>query len=481
MIVWNSLLAGLIATQAPSPYFKVRVVDEATGRGVPLIELRTVSQARWITDSAGLIAFFEPGLMDREVFFHVSGPGYAVDPDGFGYRGVVLRPKSGGQAVVKVKRTQIAERLCRLTGQGIYRDSVLLGEKVPIKEPALNGGVMGQDTAQAEVLDGKMMWFWGDTDRPGYPLGNFHTSGAVASLPKGGADNGIEYAYFTGPDGFVKPMVPSKKSLPIWVSGLAVIGNDLYAYYAQMKSLGEIESSGYLKWDGAKKQFAIVQTFDKSRGWRFLDGHLLKAGGYLYGNNPPNVRVKADARALFDPGAYEAFTCLDASGRVQRRDGKPDYRWQKDLPPITSEIESRLVAEGQLKLSEAHFLPADPDGKPCVIANGSVQWNTFRKRYVAILGRKAGKDSFLGEIVYAEADAPEGPYPKAVAIADHPHYTFYNPVHHAFLDRGRHIYFEGTYTAEFSDAKEKTPYYNYNQLIYRLDLSDPRLAPARLP
>lgn len=481
ILVSFTLIAMLTATTSTTriPYFKIQVVDEATGRGVPLIELRTVNQARFITDSNGLIAFNEPGLMDKEVFFHISGPGYAVDPDGFGYKGIVLKPKAGGKTIVKVKRTNIAERICRLTGQGIYRDTILLDEKSPISHAVLNGGVMGQDTAQAEVVDGKMLWFWGDTDRTGYPLGNFHTTGAIASLPKGGADNGIEFKYFTNKDGFVREMVHSAKSLPIWISGLVVLGKDLYAYYAQVKSLSEIDSSGYLKWDGARKSFDIIQTFGKDRGWRFLDGHTIQVGGYIYGNNPPNVRVQASAEAMLDQAQYEAFTCLDATGNVLRKDGKPNYRWQKELPPITSEIENRLVKEGKLKQEETHFLPIDQVGRPCVIANGSVHWSEYIKRYIAILGRKGGKDSFLGEIVYSVADEPTGPFKKAVTVADHPHYTFYNPVHHSFLDKGSFIYFEGTYTAEFSDAKEKTPYYNYNQLLYRLDLNDPRLKSAR--
>jgi len=62
---------------------------------------------------------------------------------------------------------------------------------------------------------------------------------------------------------------------------------------------------------------------------------------------------------------------------------------------------------------------------------------------------------------------------------------FYNPCHPDFLDpdRGRTIYFGATYTDEFSGAKEPTPRYNYNQIMYRLDLSDPRLAlpPPRTP
>jgi hypothetical protein len=37
------------------------------------------------------------------------------------------------------------------------------------------------------------------------------------------------------------------------------------------------------------------------------------------------------------------------------------------------------------------------------------------------------------------------------------------------------IYFEGTYTQTFSGNPEATPRYDYNQIMYRLDLDDPRL------
>jgi len=63
-------------------YFAIQVVDDQTGRGVPLIELRTVNEIRWQTDSAGWVSFNEPGLMNREVFFHVEGPGYEYPKDG---------------------------------------------------------------------------------------------------------------------------------------------------------------------------------------------------------------------------------------------------------------------------------------------------------------------------------------------------------------------------------------------------------------
>ena len=37
------------------------------------------------------------------------------------------------------------------------------------------------------------------------------------------------------------------------------------------------------------------------------------------------------------------------------------------------------------------------------------------------------------------------------------------------------IYLEGTYTDSFSNARTKTPRYDYNQVMYRLRLDDPRL------
>ena len=37
------------------------------------------------------------------------------------------------------------------------------------------------------------------------------------------------------------------------------------------------------------------------------------------------------------------------------------------------------------------------------------------------------------------------------------------------------LLFEGTYTAEFANHAQPTPRYNYNQILYRLDLDDPKL------
>ena len=72
---------------ARQPFFGIHVVDERTGRGVPLIELETVNHLRFVTDSAGWIAFHEPGLMGEPVFFEVKSHGYQHAKDGFGFAG----------------------------------------------------------------------------------------------------------------------------------------------------------------------------------------------------------------------------------------------------------------------------------------------------------------------------------------------------------------------------------------------------------
>src|SRR5687767_2552744 len=119
--------AATATAPAPGAYHVIEVVDEQTGRGVPLVELETVDRVRYYTDSNGIVAFNEPGLMSQKVFFGVSSFGYEFPEDMFGFRGTAVETKPGATTKLKVKRLNIAERLYRVTGQGIYRDTVLAG------------------------------------------------------------------------------------------------------------------------------------------------------------------------------------------------------------------------------------------------------------------------------------------------------------------------------------------------------------------
>ena len=121
------LLAVLLMATVSSAddRFAIRVLDEQSGRGVPLVELKTVTNQRFITDSAGVAAIREPELFGQTVFFHVSSHGYEYPKDGFGFRGQQIKVEPGRETTLKIKRLNIAERLYRVTGAGIYADSVL--------------------------------------------------------------------------------------------------------------------------------------------------------------------------------------------------------------------------------------------------------------------------------------------------------------------------------------------------------------------
>ncbi|HVR75186.1 MAG TPA: hypothetical protein VMT52_12670, partial [Planctomycetota bacterium] len=245
---------GLMSAVLPAaePPFRIQVVDAATGRGVPLVELQTVNNIRYYTDSQGIAAIDEPGLMGRNVFFHVKSHGYEYPKDGFGYRGKALAVTAGGSGKLTLKRLNIAERLYRVTGAGIYRDSLLTGMPVPIREPLLNAQVFGSDSVLSAVFKGKLHWFWGDTNRPSYPLGNFHTPGATSRLPAdGGLDPavGIDLEYFTGPDGFARAVAAMPGEGPTWLNGLTVVPDEngreqLFAVYMKIKPPLEIYQYG---------------------------------------------------------------------------------------------------------------------------------------------------------------------------------------------------------------------------------------------
>src|SRR5262249_15835253 len=131
-----------------------------------------------------------------------------------------------------------------------------------------------------------------------------------------------------------------------------------------------------------------------------------------------------------------------------------------------------------LKPDEALLQLRDRDtGKTVSAHAGSVYWNEFRLRWVMIAVEQFGT-SLLGEIWYAEADSPLGPWVHAAKTVTHDRYSFYNPKQHPFCDErgGRTIYFEGTYTHTFSGNTDQTPRYDYNQVMYKLELDDPKVA-----
>jgi len=51
MKILSIFTLALVGASAAEEYFKITVIDDKTGRGVPLVELRTTNQLRYYTDS----------------------------------------------------------------------------------------------------------------------------------------------------------------------------------------------------------------------------------------------------------------------------------------------------------------------------------------------------------------------------------------------------------------------------------------------
>ena len=77
----SSVNGLMVYAQEQKDYFKIQVIDKETRRGVPLVELKTTNSVCYYTDNNGIIAFYEPGLMDQEVFFHIKSHGYDFTAD----------------------------------------------------------------------------------------------------------------------------------------------------------------------------------------------------------------------------------------------------------------------------------------------------------------------------------------------------------------------------------------------------------------
>jgi len=453
LCIVSGLVLGMTATGAARAPCRI-TVREADGEWtVPLVELRTTDQHRWVSDNAGVIAFDLEEAFGRETWLSVASHGYESPADGFGFRGVRITPVSGGELTVEVRRTSIARRIGRLTGAGLFSQSRRLDERAPaVEEP-----IVGCDSVQNAVHNQRLYWFWGDTTVRHYPLGIFHASGATSeqNAPAPLAPPlAWKFEYFRDEKSRPRSVAPMPGDGPTWLTGVASVPDQsgrhrLVASYMKVKAPLTVYRWGLAVWDEQQQQFTHEKTVwekdtDETQP-KIPEGHAVlwrderNTEWLLFGN--PFVKLRCPAR-------FESWR--DAS------------TWESLDPPRS------LPAAGTQPTVTPHA--------------GSIAWNPHRQRWVTLFVEQFGKPSYLGEIWYAEAKSPFGPWGSAVKVLSHNNYSFYNPkLHPQFAaGEGRYVYFEGTYTATFADRPEPTPGYDYNQILYQLDLDDPRLAAARV-
>jgi len=428
---------------------RIEVVDAENGWPVPLIELRTTHQVTFVTDNAGLVAFDLPELMGRETFFFVQGHGYSVPPDGFGYRGLRLTPQAGETIQLKVNRQLPAKRLGRLTGAGLFAESQKLGEHLDWKEQ----GIVGCDSVQLAVHNQKLFWVWGDTTLAKYPLGIFNSLGATTALrplDQFKPPVKLPFSYFKNESEEPRGICHISGKGPTWLSGVVSLKDKngdqrLGSTYVKIKPPLRVYQTGLCVWDENLKMFEPhvelwTHSENQTKSPPMPEGHPVlwkdDAGieWVLFGDPFPHLKCRATFEAWSDPSAWEELT---PQKTVSARDS------------------NRLV--------QPH--------------RGSMAWNAYRQKWVSVFTEQGGKESHLGEIWYAEANTPLGPWEAAVKVVTHKNYTFYNPRLHPELTSPDQpiLVFEGTYTKQFSKTKDATPRYDYNQILYRLDLDDSRL------
>lgn len=453
---WAFSIIVMLALQpavARSEACRILVVEAKTGWPVPLVELRTTHLERFVTDNAGLIAFDSPELMGRETWFTVIGHGYEVPKDGFGYHGVRLKPEPGKTLKVEVNRTVPAQRMGRLTGAGLFAESQKLGEAALLEET----GVLGCDSVQNAVFGGRLFWLWGDTTLAKYPLGVFDGTAATTPLqPLASLEPPLrlKYTYFTDAKGAPRGIAPLAGKGPTWLTGLATLKDregtpHLVASYMKVQGMMDVYEWGQCVWNEEKSVFDplhILWTRSASgpKAPRVPEGHPVEwldpegRQWLLFGNPFPTLRC---------PATFEAWQNLST--------------WET--------------------LTPQKLLKAAKSGGDIQPHSGSIAWNPHRKRWVTVFMENDGHPSRFGELWYAESEAPIGPWGLAVKVVTHENYTFYNPrLHPEFTEKNSpYLCFEGTYTMQFADKPPPTARYDYNQILYRLDLDEPELAPAR--
>jgi len=439
----------------PAEACRIVVTDEQNGWPVSQMELITTHNVRFVSDNAGVVAFDLPELMGQEVWLTVRGHGYERKADGFGSRGVSIIPESGKTIEIQVTRTALAKRLGRLTGGGLFAEAQRFGQYTELKE----SGILGCDSVLNARHAGKLFWAWGDTTLARYPLGIFQMTGATTSLsPLSKFEPPVHLAFehFRDAAGSPRGLAEIEGKGPTWLSGLVSLADRqgkkrLVAHYEKIQPPLTSYRTGLCEWDEQDRVFRSLKVlWEKS-----------KEGGQA-------------RRRTQEPTGHPV--------RWTDQEGKDWILFGDPFPYLqVSDSYEDWLDQHQWQALESPKTVVSVDGPNIKVHRGAIGFSSFRNRWVALFTRIEGESAYLGEIWYCEAKSPLGPWGKAIKVLSHDRYTFYNPKMHLEMTPKSSpiLLFEGTYTHQFSGNSDQTPREDYNQILYRLDLDDPKLKPAQ--
>jgi hypothetical protein len=471
-LVFTLLACRLMAAGDVQPY-ALQMVDEASGRGIPGVLASTANGLNFVSDSNGWIVVNEVGLMKQRVHLSIRSPGYAFPKDNFGIAGLAFDMMPGATIEVKLVRSNIAERMYRLTGQGIYRDSTILGQDVPLPYPNTMNGLLRLQYPQVTTYQGKLFWLWSEASQTVHPLPITRGVAATSDLPDTtGLDptQGVHFNFWIDSTNLPMAMLPDTEVGLVQFDGLLstadIMGAEhLVAHYRLLDSQGQCVEQGVAEFMADVRRFERISVLSADYPWQFPQGQAVRAktddGEHFYFATPHcTVRVPCSYESIITPGSYQALTWTEAMGKVG---------WQSVAPPMSRSDENRWRSKGVINDDESRLTPVDSAlGTSLTLTSGSVSWNEFRKAWITIAGQSDGS------VWYLEAGSISGPWQKAVQIATHTNAGFESVQMVDGMEQQdqRVIYFMGTYR----DAG--MPRYDGNQLMYRLDLRDPRLASA---
>ncbi|MCA9038467.1 MAG: hypothetical protein KDA91_25250 [Planctomycetaceae bacterium] len=434
---------------------RIQILDSENGWPVPLVELRTTHGMRFISDNAGVVCLDVPELMNKPTWLSVIGHGYSIAKDGFGYEGVRVIPSRGGSLEIRVRRELPARRLGRITGGGLFAESQKLREHLDWNDQ----GILGCDSVQNTQHRGRMYWAWGDTILSNYPLGRFHMiagTTALQPLEKFQPPIKLAYQYFTDKEGIPDNVAKMPGDGPTWLNGLVSLPDQsgkqqLCATYAKIRPpLTEYEL-GLCVWNEDSDRFEPFKVL-----WSQSEGL---------------------AKPQRTPGGHAVRWAEDA-----------DHEWILFGDPFPS---LRCKPTFEDWCSPENWQPLDPqptvlssDGTRTVkVHRGAIAWNDYLNCWVSVFTEFGGESSQLGELWFATASQPTGPWQDAIKVVTHDKYSFYNPqLHPEFTAEGEsQLLFEATFTHTFSKTTTPVPRHDYNQVLYSLDLSEIRTAQKLSP